>query len=118
MVARVALEARNRGVVLSSARIRKQVEQTKEFEQMTAYFIAFGVALGLALARLAASQFEDAYYLFCNGEFRKAFRATMRALTCVALLALVVSPVASFFDSFEVISIEQPSPNASKGLRV
>lgn len=85
---------------------------------MTAYFIAFSVALGLALARLAASQFEAAYYLFCNGEFRKAFRATMRALTCVALLALVVSPVASFFDSFEVISIEQPSPNPSKGLRV
>lgn len=84
---------------------------------MTAYFIAFGVALGLALL-LAASQFEAAYYLFCNGEFRKAFRATMRALTCVALLALVVSPVASFFDSFEVIRIEQPSPNPSKGLRV
>lgn len=89
---------------------------------MTAYLIAMGAALGLACLRLAATQFESAYYLFQNGEHAKARRCFFRACTFVLLLALILTPVVRFFDSFEVISIDEPpamvTPKPSTDLRV
>lgn len=89
---------------------------------MTAYFIAISVALALALLRLSATCFEAAFYHWGNGQRRRAFNATLKALFFVGLLAIVISPAVRFFDSFEVLTIEQPSidhsPKPSKGLRV
>lgn len=89
---------------------------------MTAYFIAFGVALGLALARLAASQFEAAYYCAKNGERSKAWRFILRGIFCAFWLSLMIAPVVRFFDSFDVISIDEAppmvAPKRSTDLRV
>lgn len=89
---------------------------------MTAFLIAMGAALGLACLRLAATQFESAYYQFQNGEHAKARRCFFRACTFVLLLALILTPVVRFFDSFEVIStyetLPMVAPKASTDLRV
>lgn len=77
---------------------------------MTAFLIALGAALALAFLRLAATSFEAAYYFARGRQFRKAFACIARGLTFVALLAMFIRPAVVFFDSFEVISIDEPAP--------
>lgn len=77
---------------------------------MTAFLIALGASLALAFVRLAASAFEAAYYFGQNREYRRAWACIVRALVFVALLAMFIRPAVVFFDSFEVISIDEPAP--------
>lgn len=89
---------------------------------MTAFLIALGASLALAFVRLAASAFEAAYYFVQNREYRRAWTCIVRALVFVALLATFIRPAVSFFDSFEVMSIEEaptmPAPKPSTKLHV
>lgn len=89
---------------------------------MIAYLIAMGAALGLACLRLAATQFESAYYLFQNNEHAKARRCFFRACTFVLVLALILTPVVRLFDSFDVIEysipVEPATPKPSTKLHV
>lgn len=70
---------------------------------MTAYIVALFIALTLAFLRLAATAFEAAVYQLHNAEYRKAWRTACRALLYVAIVAMMLTPVVRWFDSFEIV---------------
>lgn len=80
---------------------------------MTAFIVALCASLALAFWRLAATAFEAAYYCAKNGERSKAWRFILRGIFCAFWLSLMIAPVVRFFDSFDVISIDEAPPTVA-----
>lgn len=76
---------------------------------IASFVFALAACLVWALARIAATSFEQAFYHRTNGDRRAVWRALRRALWCVLLVSFIVRPVFDFVRSFDVVTVEQPT---------